>query len=362
MVDARKITVKVDADSSGYSRGMRKAESDTKTFTSRASRGFGNLKAGIAGAAGPIAGVAAGLAGAAVVAWDLAKAAAEDARAASTLAGTLERVTGATKADVDAVEEWISARALAVGVADDELRPALGRLATVTGDVTEAQTLLNLALDIQAQTGKPLEAVVKALGRAYSGSTGPLEKLTGLTFDGGKNAGTWATTQQRLNEKFGGAAAQRAETSAQKFERMSIAFDEAQEALGAELLPYLEDFASWVTSPEGGQTIADFVDTIGDGVEALKTFYEWVERLNNFVPDGFLWKFRADPDDYWPDRWPWQTSATGSTTARATTSAVSAASAPGVVVYGALDPQETARAVQRVVQGGNARAGRKRFL
>ncbi len=51
------------------------------------------------------------------------------------------------------------------------------RLATATGSVTKSQDLLNLALDISAATGKSVETVSNALGKAYEGNTSSLSRL-----------------------------------------------------------------------------------------------------------------------------------------------------------------------------------------
>ncbi len=63
------------------------------------------------------------------------------------------------------------------GVTDDQLRPAFSRLVRSTKDVEEAQNLLNLALDLASATGKPLEVVTNALGKAYDGNTTALSKF-----------------------------------------------------------------------------------------------------------------------------------------------------------------------------------------
>ncbi len=57
------------------------------------------------------------------------------------------------------------------GIADEQLRPSFQRLATATGDLSKAQEGLQLALDISAATGKSVEQVSNALGKAYEGNT-----------------------------------------------------------------------------------------------------------------------------------------------------------------------------------------------
>ena len=125
------------------------------------------------------AAVPAGLAIAALgaVAFDAVKAFAEDDAAAQKLATTLGNVTGASDAQVASVEEFITKTSMAAAVADDQLRPALDSLVRGTGDVTKAQDLLSLALDISAGTGKDLGAVSDALSKAFNGNLGPLKKL-----------------------------------------------------------------------------------------------------------------------------------------------------------------------------------------
>ena len=160
------IPILTDFDGRGIDRGI-------KQFGQLETKG---QKAGflIKKAALPAAAALAGLGAAAFVS---AKAAAEDAAAQDKLAGTLQRVTGASTAVVASTEDYITTLSQAVGVADDELRPALGKLATATKDVGKAQDLLNIALDVSAQTGKPLEAVTTGLAKAYGGNLGALKKL-----------------------------------------------------------------------------------------------------------------------------------------------------------------------------------------
>ena len=114
------------------------------------------------------------LAGLAVAGLDAAKAAMEDAAASDLLAGQLRRVTGASDAAVASAEDYVTALSMQVGIADDQLRPALGKLATATGDVSKAQDLLGIALDVSAQTSKPLEAVTAGLAKHMAETSGRL--------------------------------------------------------------------------------------------------------------------------------------------------------------------------------------------
>jgi phage-related protein len=137
---------------------------------------------------------------------------------------------------------------LATGVADDELRPALGRLVRSTGDITKAQDLLATALDISAATGKPVEAVANSLSKAYDGNTAALGKLgVGLSTAELKTM-SFEEVQGRLTELFGGAAARNADTYAGKIARVQVEFGEAKEAVGTALLPILDTLLQFINN------------------------------------------------------------------------------------------------------------------
>jgi len=171
-----------------------------------------------------------------------AKAAAEDAQAADKLAGTLKRVTGASDAAVVSTEDYISTLSQSVGVADDELRPALGKLATATKDLGKAQGLLSTALDISAQTGRPLESVTTGLAKAYGGNLGALKKLLPGFDEGIIKSKDFGAAQEELARLTGGAAAANAETAAGRFKKFQITLDETKESIGSALLPVFEAF------------------------------------------------------------------------------------------------------------------------
>jgi ATP/maltotriose-dependent transcriptional regulator MalT len=97
------------------------------------------------------------------------KAAVEDAAQQEELARQIQAVTGATDEAVAANEQFIAQMELATSTSDAVLRPALGNLVRATGNVTEAQELLGIALDISAATGKDLNTVSEALSQGIPG-------------------------------------------------------------------------------------------------------------------------------------------------------------------------------------------------
>ena len=105
------------------------------------------------------------------------KAAIEDEAAQQALATQLKTTIGATKEQIKEVEKYITKTSLASAVTDEKLRPALAGLLRNTKDLTRAQDLANIALDVATATGKDYEAVALALGKAESGNYAALKKL-----------------------------------------------------------------------------------------------------------------------------------------------------------------------------------------
>jgi hypothetical protein len=200
------------------------------------------------------AAVPAGLALAALgkLAFDAVKAFAEDDAAAQKLATTLGNVTGATDAQIASVEDFITKTSIAAAVSDDELRPALDKLVRGTGDVTKAQKLLSLALDVSAGTGKDLGAVSDALSKAFNGNLGPLKKLDPALASLVANGATADEVFAALSKTFSGQASTAANTTAGKMKTLSIQMGELKESVGAAVLPLIEKmlpalakFATW---------------------------------------------------------------------------------------------------------------------
>jgi hypothetical protein len=236
MAGSRTLKLSILAETKDLVDGLGKATKSTETFGDKATE-FGK-KAALAFA---VAGTAA-----LAFAADAVKAAAQDQAAQEKLAETIKATTGATAAQVAGVENYITKTSIAIGVTDDQLRPAFSRLVRSTQDVEEAQRLLNLALDLSVATGKPVETIANALGRAYDGNTTALARL-GLGLDANliKSKDNEAIITS-LETTYGRFAEGAAETAAVKFERIRIATDEAKESIGAALLPVVEQLMDYV--------------------------------------------------------------------------------------------------------------------
>jgi hypothetical protein len=179
-------------------------------------------------------------------------AAIEDQAAQAALARQIKASTKATDKQIAAVEDYISSLGKSVAISDDEARPALQSLIVATKDVTKAQDLLNVAIDVSAGTGKDLATVSDALAKAYAGNMRGLQTLSPEMKTMIKDGASLEQVLGVLKTNFGGAGEAAANTAAGGMKKLGIAFNETKESIGKAFLPImlklqpvLEKFAAW---------------------------------------------------------------------------------------------------------------------
>jgi len=147
------------------------------------------------------------------------------------------------------------------------------------------QDLLNLALDISAATGKSVEAVSNALGKAYEGNTGSLTRLgVGLSAAEIKTLGLEGTVKQ-LAETFGGAATVQANTFEGQIARLKVGFDEAKESVGAALLPTLQRLLDYFINTVIPKFIEFKDSALKPVTDAIARNKDSLTILYNFIKD-----------------------------------------------------------------------------
>jgi len=287
MAGTRSLTLKLLADVDNFTKNLKGADSEVK--------GFGD-KVGAFGKKAALAFAAAGAAAAAYAGKllvDGVKAAIEDEAAQAKLATTLKNVTGATDAQVAAIESQILKTSLLTGLTDDELRPSFERFLRATKDSDAALKLQATAIDVAAGSGKSLEAVTNAMAKAAEGNTASLVKLgIGLTAAELKTMSMDEITL-KLAETFGGQAAQQADTFQGKMARLSVAFAEGKETVGAFVLdaitPMVTTFVNNVIPAV--QKLAEEL-----GPKLTPVFTALTEYIRDFVIPTFkdIWAFITD--------------------------------------------------------------------
>jgi hypothetical protein len=277
---SRTLKLSILADVDQLKKSLNTANNDVQSSSSKISD-FGK-KAGLAFAAAGVA--AAAYAGKLLI--DGVKAAIADEAAQAKLATTLKNVTGATDDQIAAVEKQILKTSLLTGKTDDELRPSFDRLLRSTKDVTKAQELQSIALDIAAGSGKSLEAVTNALAKSAEGQNTALGKLgVGISAAELKTM-SFEQITAKLSETFKNQASEQADTFAGKMARLNVAFDEGKETVGSFVLdaitPMVNTFVKDVVP-----AIAKFADAIGPKLEPI------IKALGTYITETLVPAFRA---------------------------------------------------------------------
>jgi hypothetical protein len=228
--------------------GVEKAKKEFAQLDGAAAKTKFAFKKALIPATAAVAGLGAAL-------FDATKGAVEDAAAQELLSKALKNNTAATDAQIKANEDWISTQGKLLGVTDDDLRPALAKLARQTGSLEKAQQGASLAMDIAAATGKPLSAVTDALAKAYGGNTAALAKLDPKLRELVKGGLDAEGAMSVLADTFQGSATTAANTAEGRFKRLSIAMKETKESIGnvflpliESLLPALQAVGNWVSN------------------------------------------------------------------------------------------------------------------
>ena len=276
-VTARIITQYSDKGSKAAARDINKLGKNFDKFAGKVAKSFA-----IAAAASAAFAVKIGV--------DSVKAAIADEKSQTLLANSLRNTTGATDAAIAATEAFIDQTQRAFGEVDDNLRPALAKLASVTGSLATGQQLLGLALDVSAGGSVDLGSATNAVTKALQGNFKALKNLGVPITDAMAKSKDLNAVLALTAKTFAGAAAARANTFEFRMKRLAIAFDEAKETLGTALLPTLEQlFSTLVTKvipaiqkflEENGEKL---VTVMGNAIKAVVGFGFVVFKIFAFV-------------------------------------------------------------------------------
>jgi hypothetical protein len=234
------LTVYLAADTAKLRAGLNSADRSLSGFGSKLTSMVGPALLGAAAAAGAFA-VAIGV--------DAVQAAMDEEKELAKLNTTLENL-GFTAAS-DQINTFIDDMQFATGVTDSELRPAFERLLIATGSVAQSQKLLNIAVDTSYGVQKSVATVANALGKAYEGNFGALNKLNGGIDSSIIKNKDLTGAVQTLADIHGGQAQANAETLGGKIGILSIAFDELKESLGKGLIDGFTESGDGITTLTG---------------------------------------------------------------------------------------------------------------
>jgi len=336
--------------------------------------GFGGMLGGIS----PVAlGAAAGVGVAAAAIVGMTQAAAADRDEQLKLEQAIAAAGAATATSTQQVEDAIAAgqdRAFS----DSETRAGLEHLVTATGDVTQATELLKLSQDVARKAGVSLEDASKAVAKAHAGQTGALQKL----LPGMKKQKDATATMGEAARLAAGQADRYADSSEGMASRGADAFGEIGETIGSAFLPVMDEVlpALIPVVKELGKLVSSVLPLIiplvkilasalGLVARILGTVVGWLVKLVTWLGNAiaklgkFLDKINPLKGIKLPSLPFLSSSSAGApagagATARGARAGGSSSGGTTVNVYGAIDPEATARQIRRILDGHATRTGR----
>jgi hypothetical protein len=283
---AKTLTIFLAADVSKLNRQLKGAQNDLSLF----SNGISGLSGKLSNLMGPALIGAAAAAGAFAVKLgvDGVKAAIDDEASLAKLETTLNNVGLAHR--TTEIDAYIDALEQSIGYLGD-LRPAYDRLIRSTRDTAEANRGLEIALDVAAGTGRDLDSVVQALGRAYDGNTAGLSRLGAGIDSATLKTGDMELITSELAATFGGQASRQAETFQGQLQQLQRATEQVAEALGRGLLNSLgetnDGTVSLVKAMESLEPIMEGIGSqAGETAASLLTIVSSLSRIAGMAPEA----------------------------------------------------------------------------
>jgi hypothetical protein len=261
-------------DLGNWQAGLAKASKQMTGFGKSMKTISNGIKAGFAGVA--FLGVAALYDG--II--DLTKAAADDKRSMALLEEQMRRTWKGNSQLNKSIDAQIDKMSNLTGIADDDLRPALIKIAGVTKSPAKGMKMLGLAIDIATKTGKGLSAVSQAMSRYLGGNKTALDKLVpGLKESGDR--------MSFLNKEYLGFA----EISGKNdpFGRITVIMDNFKEKLGKAFLPLANNFADWLAGDEAQKALDNIAKQVQDtfswlsSPEGQKAINDWYQKAKKLV-------------------------------------------------------------------------------
>jgi hypothetical protein len=197
----------------------------------------------------------------------MAKAFIDDSKAAAVLANSLKNV--GLSFNTAGAEQFIKAMQDQTTILDDELRPAYGQLAQVTGSVVKTQELMQLAFDASRGSGVDFASTVDILSQAYVGNTKGIKQLNlGLTQAEIKSM-TFSQLQEQITSHFKGAGKASLSGYAYEWDNLNVKVADAKELLGKNMLDALASFSGEAGAGGAGKAVEKLAKGVSDTIVGI---------------------------------------------------------------------------------------------
>jgi hypothetical protein len=360
------LVISIVGDARKLQGALGDAGKDVETFGSKLDLGGIAKVAAFAGVAGVAASAIA----------DMTTAAAEDQAEQDRLMQAIKGA-GAATGDYNKVVDDAIAKGQDKAFTDTQTRDALVSLVTATHDVNSATQLLTASQDIARFANVDLATAADAVAKAHAGNAMQLTRLLP-----GLHKNKDATVVLAEATKLAAGQADIYANSAQGMqERGSDAFHELGETIGSAFLPMIQallpalipvirSFGQLVTAllPVAIPLLTLVGRALGFVASMLAAAVNWLSRFVGWLEDaiGKLGRFLDNLNplkNFHLPSLPFLSSAAATAAGPGVSGYAMGGSsagwaAPTINIYGAIDPEGTARAVARVLGGHYIRTGR----
>lgn len=255
----------------------------TKTGNEMSSK-LGFLNKDVSGFAKVLGGVAvAGGAALTAFLYSSAKAAAEAETAMARVTATLESMGEEALKNKDAILKAADA-AVKLGFDDEDAAESITKMYQRTRDLTEAQKLSALAMDLARAKNIDLSAATNLVGQVLSGN-GRILKQYGIEIS---ETLPPLEALKQLQIQVGGQADAFSQTFAGQMAILSTSFQNIKEEIGGVLLtalmPFIQQFTTWLLDPKTKESFQKWTDGFKSWAEVIiptviETFRIWATVL-----------------------------------------------------------------------------------
>jgi len=206
------------------------------------------------------------------------------------LRSSLGNIKGMTDANKDAAVEWVNKMESAKSFDDSEISAALQRMAIKTGDLSKAQELTNVAMEVARNKNVDLATATGLVDQAYNGSARAL-KTFGIEAGPDGEAVKGMEAIEALQQKVKGSGDAWLTTLEGQRTAFKTTFGNLQEAIGGALMPLANELLSSIMPAltKGMELVTKYTPEIQAGVEAFLTT---VQKIGSWVIEtvGEMWK------------------------------------------------------------------------
>lgn len=213
----------------------------------------------------------------------ITKAGMEHEKVWTEVAGALKRQGHEIDNNLKSIKKFSDEMQTLTGVSDEVFGKGIQLFVDYGATIDEAKDTMRVAADLAAGSGMEMSAAVDLLAKAQVGYTGTLSRYGIILDESIPKSEKFAAATAQINEKFGGAAADRMDTTAVKMSLLTESFGDLQEEIFKFGAPALLDAIEVATTTIKGlaEVVTYFIPPIDQATEAVQALQKHIKELED---------------------------------------------------------------------------------